>query len=183
MSTRLFAALSMAAMTLTTAATYAIDVSDVPQAPKAGDCIGYALGMPPEVKHAIDAANQKYKQEAADADAEFVRLTGDVGKQWKQEDAESTRIYIDQLSRLNRYSGGVSSPTGKFLTTRQTVRQIASPEAAQRALNLPPGATAEQLNTLLIPRGTTIYYGRVSGGGETATQIFIRDPSVLRSVP
>lgn len=55
--------------------------------------------------------------------------------------------------------------------------------AAQRALNLPSGATAEQLNALVIPKGTTIYYGRVAGGGETATQIFIQDASVLRAVP
>lgn len=72
---------------------------------------------------------------------------------------------------------------GRLLTTPQTVRQIGSPAAAQRALNLPPGATAEQLNALVIPKGTTIYYGRVAGGGETATQIFIQNPSVLRVVP
>lgn len=82
-----------------------------------------------------------------------------------------------------RYSGGVAGVPGRFLTTQQTVRQIGSPAAAQSALNLPPGATAEQLNALVIPRGTTIYYGRVAGGGDTATQIFIQDASVLRAVP
>jgi hypothetical protein len=82
-----------------------------------------------------------------------------------------------------RYSGGVSGVQGRFLTTSQTVRQIGSPAAAQRALNLPAGATAEQLNALVIPKGTTIFYGRVAGGGETATQIFIQDSSVLRAVP
>ena len=82
-----------------------------------------------------------------------------------------------------RYSGGVSGVKGRFLTTEQTVRQIGSPDAAQRALNLPAGATAEQLNRLVIPKGTTIYSGRVAGGGETATQIFIPDAPVLRVVP
>jgi hypothetical protein len=82
-----------------------------------------------------------------------------------------------------RYSGGTSGAQGRFLTTRQSVEQIGSPAAAQRALNLPAGATAEQLNAFVIPRGTTIYYGRVAGGGERATQIFVQDSSVLRSLP
>ena len=82
-----------------------------------------------------------------------------------------------------RYSGGVSGGPGRFLTTRQTVSRIESPAAAQRALSLPPGATAQQLNSFVIPKGTTIYYGRVASGGETATQIFIQDASVLRVFP
>jgi hypothetical protein len=82
-----------------------------------------------------------------------------------------------------RYSGGTSPAPGRFLTTSQTVEQIGSPAAAQRALSLPAGATAEQLNAFVIPRGTTIYYGRVAGGGERATQIFIQDASVLRPLP
>jgi hypothetical protein len=90
---------------------------------------------------------------------------------------------LQQDSVAYRYSGGISPPVGRFLTTRQTVGQIASPGAAQRVLNLPPGATAEQLNTFVIPRGTTIYYGRIAGRGDQATQIFIEDASVLRPFP
>jgi len=82
-----------------------------------------------------------------------------------------------------RYSGGISQPVGRFLTTEQTVRQISTPQDAINLLNLPPGATAEQLNAFKIPKGTRIYYGRVEGGGEKATQIFIEDPSVLIPVP
>jgi hypothetical protein len=82
-----------------------------------------------------------------------------------------------------RYSGGTSGARGRFLTTSQTVEKIGSPVTAQRALNLPVGATAEQLNAFVIPRGTTIYYGRVAGGGERATQIFIQDASILRPLP
>ena len=82
-----------------------------------------------------------------------------------------------------RYSGGTSSASGRFLTTERTVAQIGSPVAARGVLNLPPGATAEQLNAFVIPRGTTIYYGRVAGGGDGATQIFIEDIGVLRPIP
>jgi hypothetical protein len=82
-----------------------------------------------------------------------------------------------------RYSGGTSSARGHFLTTEQTVGQIGSPGAARATLNLPSGATAEQLNLFVIPKGTTIYYGRVAGGGDTATQIFIDDAAVLRRYP
>jgi RHS repeat-associated protein len=49
---------------------------------------------------------------------------------------------LQQVVIAYRYSGGVSGVPGRFLTTRQTIRQIGSPAMAQRALNLPPGATA-----------------------------------------
>ena len=82
-----------------------------------------------------------------------------------------------------RFSGGVSGPAGRFLTTRQTVTGIATPQEAVQALNLPAGATAQQLNSLIIPKGTNIFYGRVEGGGSTATQIFIENSRVLRPAP
>jgi hypothetical protein len=82
-----------------------------------------------------------------------------------------------------RFSGGIAAPQGRFLTTSQTVTGIANPGEAISALNLPSGATATQLNNFIIPKGTSIFYGRVEGGSATATQIFIHNPSVLRPVP
>ena len=35
----------------------------------------------------------------------------------------------------------------------------------------------------IIPRGTTIFFGRVAGGGKRATQIFILNSSVLKALP
>ncbi len=78
-----------------------------------------------------------------------------------------------------RYWGGVSGEVGRFLTTRQTAARIATPEAARAILNLPQGATAEALTTFTIPRGATIYVGRVAGGGKGATQIFVPNPALL----
>jgi hypothetical protein len=113
---------------------------------------------------------------------DLFELTGPLGADVGAEAAAQANV-LQQDVVAYRYSGGVAGVPGRFLTTQQTVRQIGSPAAAQSALNLPPGATAEQLNALVIPRGTTIYYGRVAGGGDTATQIFIQDASVLRAVP
>ncbi|MDB6172921.1 MAG: hypothetical protein JWL59_2232, partial [Chthoniobacteraceae bacterium] len=78
-----------------------------------------------------------------------------------------------------RYSGGVSGATGRFLTTAETVSQISSPTAASIALNLPAGATAETLNSVVIPAGTRIFVGGVEGGADSAVQIFIRNAGVL----
>ena len=78
-----------------------------------------------------------------------------------------------------RYSGGISPPAGRFLTTGDTVSQISSPVSASIALNLPEGATANILNTFIIPAGTRIFTGGVAGGADTATQVFSSDPSVL----
>ncbi|MEK7747505.1 MAG: hypothetical protein AAB300_00290, partial [Nitrospirota bacterium] len=97
-------------------------------------------------------------------------------------DGQYSAEVLQQYVTLYRHSGGVSSPTGRFLTTQQTVDHIGSPVDAQRLLNLPAGATAEQINAFVVPKGTTIYYGRVAGGGEISTHIFIQDPSVLRAV-
>jgi len=77
------------------------------------------------------------------------------------------------------YSGGVSQPAGSYLTTAETVSQISSPVSASVALNLPAGATAETLNSFIIPSGTRIFTGGVAGGADSATQIFIRNPNVL----
>lgn len=90
-----------------------------------------------------------------------------------------TSIVLDEDMIAYRYSGGVSQPIGSFLTTADTVSQISSPVSASIALNLPEGATAETLNTFTIPAGTRIFLGGVAGGADTATQIFIQDPSVL----
>jgi hypothetical protein len=78
-----------------------------------------------------------------------------------------------------RYSGGVSGEVGRFLTDANTVKQISSAAAASIALRLPVGATAETLNTFIIPAGTRVFTGGVSGGATTAMQIFIKNASVL----
>jgi RHS repeat-associated protein len=78
-----------------------------------------------------------------------------------------------------RYWGGQSQQVGRWLTTRQTVGQIASPADAVRLLNLPAANTAENLSTFTIPKGTEIFIGRVAGGGAKATQIYVPNPSVL----
>jgi len=49
-----------------------------------------------------------------------------------------------------------------------------------QALNLPLGATAEHLTTFVIPKGTEIFVGRVAGGAKWATQIWLKNPGVLR---
>lgn len=82
-----------------------------------------------------------------------------------------------------RFSSGISAPEGRFLTTRQTATGIATPQEAIQTLNLPAGATAEQLNTFIIPGGTRIFYGRVEGGSARAGQIFIENPNALRPAP
>ena len=93
-----------------------------------------------------------------------------------------TRVLQSDVEAF-RFSGGIAAPQGRFLTTSQTVTGIATPGEAISALNLPSGATATQLNSLIIPKGTNIFYGRVEGGSATATQIFIQNPGVLRPVP
>lgn len=65
---------------------------------------------------------------------------------------------------------------------KTTCLRNATPRRLPRT-SLPAGATAEQLNAWVIPKGTTIFYGRVAGGGPTATQIFIQDADALRAVP
>jgi len=81
-----------------------------------------------------------------------------------------------------RYSGGISSPKGRFLTTRQTVAGIKSPAQAIKALKLPAGSTAEKLNTFIIPKGTKIFIGRIAGGESDATQVFIKNSNALKPV-
>jgi hypothetical protein len=94
-----------------------------------------------------------------------------------------TSTVLRESMTAYRYSGGVSSAGGRFLTTADTVTQISSPAAASIVLRLPVGATAETLNTFTIPAGTRIFTGGVAGGADTATQIFIEDPSVLVPYP
>jgi RHS repeat-associated protein len=120
---------------------------------------------------------------AADA-AQMLRqgeLAADIAATFREGRYQSHILQSDV--EAFRFSGGTSGATGRFLTTQQTVRGIATPEEAIRALNLPPGATAEQLNAFIVPKGTRIFYGRVEGGGATATQIFIQDSNALRAVP
>ena len=86
---------------------------------------------------------------------------------------------LKEAMDVYRYSGGVAQPAGRFLTTANTVSQISSPAAASIALRLPAGATAEALNSFTIPVGTRIFAGGIEGGADTATQIFLRNSSVL----
>ena len=90
-----------------------------------------------------------------------------------------TSIVLQEDMTAFRYSGGISQPAGSFLTTADTVSQISSPVSASIALNLPAGATAQTLNTFIIPAGTRIFTGSVAGGADSATQIFIQNPNVL----
>lgn len=46
---------------------------------------------------------------------------------------------------------------------------------------LPPGNTATTLNEFTIPKGTEVFIGRVKDGGKGATQVFIKDPAVLKN--
>lgn len=104
-------------------------------------------------------------------------LTEDVASTFANSEYRTITLQSDVTAY--RYSGGSSRPIGSFLTTQQTVRQISSPLEARQLLSLPPGATAETLNVLTIPKGTTIFVGRVAGGGPRATQIFVSNPGVL----
>ena len=36
------------------------------------------------------------------------------------------------------------------------------------------------MGKFIIPKGTTVYVGRIEGGSQKATQIFIKDASILR---
>jgi hypothetical protein len=105
------------------------------------------------------------------------RLAPDIAATFSEGRYTSTVLETDMT--VYRYSGGVSQPIGRFLTNAETVNQISSSAAASIALRLPVGATAETLNTFVIPAGTRIFTGGVSGGATTALQIFIKDASVL----
>ena len=104
-------------------------------------------------------------------------LSSDIAATFSGGKYATTVLQEDMLAY--RYSGGVSESVGRFLTTGGTVNQISSPVSASLALNLPEGATAAQLNRFIIPTGTRIFTGRVAGGADSATQIFIRDSRVL----
>jgi hypothetical protein len=108
-------------------------------------------------------------------------LTSDISQSFTKGEYIAAVLQEDMV--VYRYSGGISSPAGRWLTTADTVAQINSPAAAQKILNLPAGATATQLNSWVIPKGTTVYYGGVAGGGKAARQVFIQDSSVLRAAP
>lgn len=81
-----------------------------------------------------------------------------------------------------RFFGGEVGPAGRYLTTRQTLKMIGSPNSARSILKLPEGNLATDMGKFIIPKGTTVYIGRVEGGAQKATQIFIKDASVLRKV-
>ena len=76
-----------------------------------------------------------------------------------------------------RYWGGESKPITSWFTTRQTVGKIYSPQQAINALKLSEGNFANKLGRFVIPKGTTIYIGRVEGGARWATQVYIEDLS------
>ena len=109
------------------------------------------------------------------------RLPADIAATFRNGSYRSRVLQSDV--EAFRFSGGSAEPAGRFLTTRQTVLDIATPGEARAALNLPMGATATELNTFVIPKGTRIFYGRVEGGGASATQIFIENKGVLVPVP
>jgi RHS repeat-associated protein len=105
------------------------------------------------------------------------RLSPEIAATFSE--GQYTSTVLETPMTAYRYSGGVSGSIGRFLTTAETVNQISSPAAASIALRLPVGATAETLNTFIIPAGTRVFTGSVSGGATTALQIFIKDASVL----
>ncbi|HOX04744.1 MAG TPA: hypothetical protein P5555_21325 [Candidatus Paceibacterota bacterium] len=140
----------------------------------AGGVVGRTVGT--AVKTARQAA--RYGHAAVKSGA---TLPADIAATFRGGNYSSHVLQSDVVAY--RFSGGVSDPAGRFLTTQQTVRWIAAPEEAIRALNLPPGATAQQLNAFIIPKGTQIFYGRVEGGAQRATQIFIQDRGILIPAP
>jgi RHS repeat-associated protein len=116
-------------------------------------------------------------EELAVTKAAETTLSSDIAETFSAGKYTSTVLQQDMIAF--RYSGGISQPAGRFLTTSDTVSQISSPISASIALSLPEGATAQTLNAFTIPAGTRIFIGGVAGGADTAAQIFIRDPSVL----
>lgn len=134
-----------------------------------GKALGFAVGtgLTLGVSGTIQAAEE----------GASLTLTEEVGSTFANSSYRTITLKSDVAAY--RYSGGTTDPVGRFLTTRQTVGRISSPGDAQRMLNLPAGNTAETLNVFIIPKGTTIFVGRVAGGGQRATQIFIKNPSVL----
>jgi hypothetical protein len=92
-----------AARVLATDANDELEFHDAPKAAKQGDCIGYPVDptkMPPGVKRAVDAANQKYREQANEADDAFLRATGLAGKQWEQETSASVARMTASIGHL-----------------------------------------------------------------------------------
>jgi hypothetical protein len=113
-------------------------------------------------------------------EAAMATLPADIAATFRG--AQYRSIVLKSDVEAFRFSGGASEPLGRYLTTQQTVRTIATPSEAMSTLNLPLGATATQLNSFIIPKGTTVFYGRVEGGGKAATQLFIQDRNVLMPI-
>lgn len=97
-----------------------------------------------------------------------------------------TTTTLDEDMLAYRYSGpnvdggNPAYPAGRYLTDFDTVAQIGSnPTSPSTVLNLPSGSTAANLNTFIIPAGTTIYTGGIEGGADFALQIYIKDYNVL----
>jgi hypothetical protein len=78
-----------------------------------------------------------------------------------------------------RYWGGRSQQVSNYFTTADTVAQISSPQSASIALNLPAYNTASQLDSFVIPAGTRIWYGGISGGADSATQVYVLNPEIV----
>ena len=89
-------------------------------------------------------------------------------------DAKVTTLPQDKV--VYRYHGGESSGKSYWYTPNKTANPAAD-------LALPPGNSYQQVDKVVIPKGTTIMEGTVApnfgqpGGG---TQIYVPDPSVIK---
>jgi hypothetical protein len=84
-------------------------------------------------------------------------------------------VTLEQDLVVYRYYGGAADPRGRWVTTQPLTDPV-------NQLALPPGSTAENVTTWVIPKGTQVLQGEVAPNfGRTggANQIYIPDKSVL----
>jgi hypothetical protein len=87
-----------------------------------------------------------------------------------------------EVSKIYKYSGGVSGPKGRFLTTRQTVAQIGGRRMLRGYSTCPPEQPLRRSIPLPFRRERLSAMGAWRVVGDRATQVFICDSGVLRSV-
>ena len=85
-------------------------------------------------------------------------------------------VKLEQDLVVYRYYGGAADPRGRWVTTEILTDPI-------NQLALPPGSTAENFTTWIIPKGTEVLKGTVApnfGRTGRAVQIYLPDSGVLR---
>jgi hypothetical protein len=113
-----------------------------------------------------------------DAGGRQNRLISDaLGRAIRAENLNASGVTLAVTQYLYDKAGNVTT----VQTTAETAVQISSPAAASIALRLPAGATAETLNTFIIPTGTRVFVGGVEGGASESTRgrspVLVRYPS------